>query len=153
MRDARNAIEELVHRETQAWDTQDVERLLSLFHPDMVWPWPPHATAHDPIDWVIVWGRFDRRRWGRGWQSLFDSHELIHNRRALRRVEVSAEGDGGFAVVDVDTLWRHRTDRTEQHWRGRACKIYARLADGHWKMIAHTGLLDYGPGGSIHRSM
>ena len=82
METARAAIEELVHRETRAWDTQDVELLLSLFHPDMVWPWPPHADAHDPIEWVIVWGRFDRERWGRGWQALFDSHELVHNRRA-----------------------------------------------------------------------
>ncbi len=78
---ARAAIEELVHRETRAWDTQNVDLLLSLFHPDMVWPWPPHAHAHDPLEWVIVWGRFDRERWGRGWQALFDSHELVRDRR------------------------------------------------------------------------
>jgi ketosteroid isomerase-like protein len=144
METSRAAIEELVQRETRAWDTQDVELLLSLLHPDMVWPWPPHAGAHDPLDWVLVWGRFDRARWQRGWQALFDSHELLHNRRALRRIEVSAEGDGGFAVVDVDTLWRHRTDGSLQHWRGRACKLYTRLAGGEWRMIAQTGLLEYG---------
>ena len=30
------AIHEIVDRETRAWDTQDVELLLSVFHPDMV---------------------------------------------------------------------------------------------------------------------
>ena len=51
--------------------------------------------------------------------------------------------DGGFAVVDVDTLWRHRSDGRDQHWLGRACKLYTRLGGGEWKMIAHTGLLKY----------
>lgn len=142
---ARSVIEELVHRETRAWDRQDADLLISILHPDMVWPWPPHADAHDPMEWVLVWGRFDRERWRRGWQALFDSHELVHNRREIRRIEVSAEHDGGFAVVDVDTLWRNRTDGSEQHWKGRACKFYTRLADGEWRMIAHTGLLNYGP--------
>jgi ketosteroid isomerase-like protein len=142
------AIEELVHRETRAWDTQDAELLLSVLHSDMVWPWPPHAEAHDPLEWVLEWGRYDRDRWRRGWQTLFDGHQLVHNHRVLRRIEVSAEGDGGFAVVDVDTLWRHRHDGSLQHWQGRACKIYTRLISGEWRMIAQTGLLQYGaPGG------
>ncbi len=34
----RKEIEEIVNRETKAWDTQDVETLLTIFHPDMVWP-------------------------------------------------------------------------------------------------------------------
>jgi ketosteroid isomerase-like protein len=139
--EAVNEIREIVDRETRAWDTQDVELLLSVLHPDMVWPWPPDATAHDPIDWMMVLGRFDRERWRRGWQTLFDTHELVHNQRDVRRIEVSEERDGAFAVVDVDTLWRNR-DGSEQHWKGRACKIYTRVA-GEWKMIAQTGLLNY----------
>jgi hypothetical protein len=95
---AHAAIEELVHRETRAWDTQDAELLLSVLHTDMVWPWPPH--------------------------------ELVHNQRVTRRIAVTPEGDGGFAVVDVDTLWRRRRDPVPQHWLGRACKLYTRLADG-----------------------
>jgi hypothetical protein len=67
METARAAIEELVHRETRAWDTQDAELLLSVLHADMVWPWPPHPAAHDPLEWVLVWGRYDRERWRRGW--------------------------------------------------------------------------------------
>jgi len=44
----RDQIEEIVNRETRAWDNQDVKLLLSVFHPDMVWPWPPTADSHDP---------------------------------------------------------------------------------------------------------
>ena len=141
MRDSHAEINEIIGRETRAWDTQDVELLLSVLHPDMVWPWPPDPQSHDPIDWVMVLGRYDRERWRRGWQTLFDTHELVHNRREIRRIEISAEADGAFAVVDVDTLW-HQRDGAQQHWKGRACKIYTRVA-GEWKMIAQTGLLDY----------
>jgi hypothetical protein len=141
MRDPKAEIKEIVDRETLAWDTQNVELLLTVLHPDMVWPWPPNARAHDPIDWVLLLGRFDRERWRRGWQTLFDTHQLVHNHRTIQRIEVSAEADGAFAVVDVDSLWLSQ-DGVEQHWRGRACKIYTRVGD-EWKMIAQTGLLDY----------
>jgi ketosteroid isomerase-like protein len=141
MRDPRAEIEEIVNRETRAWDTQDVDLLLTVLHPDMVWPWPPDSRAHDPIDWVLVLGRFDRERWRRGWQELFDRHRLVHNRRIVQLIEVSPEADGAFAVVDVDTLWRGPSDE-EQHWNGRACKIYTRVHD-EWKLLAQTGLLDY----------
>ncbi|MFH0989607.1 MAG: hypothetical protein V1799_06275 [bacterium] len=53
------AIREIVDRETRAWDTKDVKLLLTVFHPDMVWPWPPTAESHDPIDWVFWAGRYD----------------------------------------------------------------------------------------------
>ncbi len=36
--DVRKQIEEIVNRETRAWDTQDVDLLMTVFHPDMVWP-------------------------------------------------------------------------------------------------------------------
>lgn len=110
---------------------------------DMVWPWPPDAESHDPADWVLPWGRFDRKRWKAGWSELFETHELIHNRRQIIRVQVSAEGDGAFAVVDVDTLWRSRETGQDFHWKGRACKGYSKC-DGKWLLILHTGLLDYG---------
>lgn len=53
----------LVDRETAAWDALDAPALVELFHPDTVWPWPPHADAHDPQSWVMPLGRFDRGRW------------------------------------------------------------------------------------------
>lgn len=67
MDDIKKEIEEIINRETKAWNTQDVELLLTIFHPDMVWPWPPHSKAHDPMDWVLVQGRYDYERWKRGW--------------------------------------------------------------------------------------
>jgi ketosteroid isomerase-like protein len=135
-------IEEIVRRETRAWDTKNADLLLTIFHPDMVWPWPPAPDAHDPALWVMELGRFDARRWREGWQRLFDTHELVRNRRSIVKIVVSREGDGAFAVVDVDTLWRDALGH-DFHWIGRACKIYTKV-DGQWKLVAHTGLLDYG---------
>jgi len=134
-------IREIIDRETRAWDTQDVDLLLSVLHPDMVWPWPPTVDAHDPCDWLLVWGRYNRERWRKGWQELFDTHDLIHNRRTTKRIVVSEEGDGAFAVVDIDTLWRSKQG-IDNHWLGRTCKIYTLMDEG-WKMIAQTGVLEY----------
>ena len=134
-------IVEIVNRETRAWDTKDVDLLITVFHPDMVWPWPSTSHAHDPADWVMVLGRFDTQRWKKVWQDLFDTHALVHNRRKMIKIEVSDQGDGAFAVVDVDTLWRDRNGK-DFHWRGRACKVYSRVGTD-WKMTMHTGLLQY----------
>lgn len=137
------AIRAMVDRETAAWDRQDAQALVELFHPDMVWPWPPDAHAHDPDTWVFPQGRFDRERWKAGWENLFLHYELVHNKRRTVRVVVSEQGDGGFAVVDVDTLWRNRSDGEPFHWKGRACKGYTK-AGARWLLIFHTGLLEYG---------
>jgi ketosteroid isomerase-like protein len=69
------------------------------------------------------------------------THELVHNRRQIRKVEVSAEGDGAFAVVDIDTLWRDPRGN-EIHWKGRVCKVDTKIND-EWKLIMHTGVLEY----------
>jgi ketosteroid isomerase-like protein len=139
--DAERALQEIVDRESRAWDSKNVELLLSIFHPDMVWPWPPTSAHHDPVDWVFWAGRFHRERWRKNWQDWFDTHELVHNRRSIVKIVVTPEADGGFVVVDVDTLLRDRSGR-EQHWMGRACKVYS-LVNGEWKMTMHTGLLEY----------
>ena len=141
MSEVEAEIREIVNRETRAWDTKDVRLLLSVFHPDMVWPWPPTSHHHDPLDWVFWAGRYDYERWRRSWQALFDTHELVRNVRGIERIVVTEEGDGAFAVVDVDTLWRDREGR-DFHWKGRACKVYSKTG-GEWKMTMHTGLLDY----------
>jgi len=137
----RSQIEEIVNRETRAWDKQDVNLLMTVFHPDMVWPWPRTPHSHDPMDWVIEWGRYNYDRWKGGWQQLFDTHRLARNDRTIRKIEISKEGDGAFAVVDIDTLWV-AGDGTENHWQGRVCKIYSRVGE-EWKMIMQTGVLDY----------
>jgi ketosteroid isomerase-like protein len=135
-------IQAMVDRETAAWDARDAAALVELFHPDMIWPWPPDSQAHDPATWVMPQGRFNRERWRAGWQGLFEAHELVHNRRSTVRIQVSAEGDAAFAVVDVDTLWRRRSDGEPFLWKGRACKGYTKVAD-RWHLIFHTGLLEY----------
>jgi len=139
--DVERQIREMVERETRAWNDRDADALVELFHPDMVWPWPPDAQSHDPAAWIFPQGRFDRDRWRSGWQHLFDEYELVNNRRTIVRIAVSAEEDGAFAVVDVDTLWRDRSGR-DFRWKGRACKGYTLVA-GEWKLIFHTGLLEY----------
>src|SRR5215203_6617964 len=82
---AKAEIEEIVDRETRAWETRDVDLLLTVFHPDMVWPWPKTPRSHDPMEWVLEWGRYDTERWGRGWRELFETHELVRNERQLRK--------------------------------------------------------------------
>jgi ketosteroid isomerase-like protein len=137
-------IRALVDAETAAWNARDADALVSLFHPDTVWPWPPDAAAHDPMQWVMPMGRFDQERWKHSWQTLFDTHDLVHNNRETPRVAVSDQGDGAFAVVDVDTLWLNRTTRQLFHWKGRACKVYTKVGD-RWLFLFQTGLLEYGP--------
>jgi len=140
---AEDDVRAAVDRETRAWDTQDVDLLLSVFHPDMVWPWPQTYTSVDPIEWRLVLGRFDAARWRAAYEDLFATCELVHNRRAVAKIEVSAEGDGAIAVVDIDTLWRERaTGDDGYHWLGRTCKVYALMPDG-WKMTMQTGALQY----------
>jgi len=134
-------IREIVNRETRAWDTQNVNLLISVFHPDMVWPWPRTPQSHDPVDWVMELGRYDSERWKRDWQKLFDRHRLAHNRREIKKILVSKEGDGALVVVDIDTLWID-SEGQENHWQGRVCKVYAKVG-GEWKMTMHTGVLDY----------
>jgi ketosteroid isomerase-like protein len=134
-------ITEIIDRETRAWDTKDVNLLISVFHEDMVWPWPRTRDSHDPMDWEMVLGRFDKERWCNGWQYLFDNCRLIRNNREIRKIVISNEKDGAFAVVDIDTLWVDKNNR-EDNWNGRVCKIYSKIGS-EWKMTMQTGVLDY----------
>lgn len=131
----------MVDRETRAWDTQDAELLVTLFHPDMVWPWPRTAQSHDPMDWEMVLGKFDRERWRQGWQDLFDTHTLAHNVREIKKIVVSEQEDGAFAVVDIDTLWLG-PGGLPNHWEGRVCKVYSKVG-AEWKITMHVGVLEY----------
>ncbi len=141
-------IQEMVDLETNGWDTKDPEPFLSMIHPDMAWPFPPTADSHDPVDWVFVMGRFDRERWCNDWQRLFDSHDLIHNRRVTVKIDVSKEQDAALAVVDIDTLWRRKDNAEGFHWKGRVCKIYTKMPSGEWKFYYQTGALSFPPKGA-----
>lgn len=139
--DTVEELKEVVDRETTAWNEKNVELLLSVFHPDMVWVWPKTPDSHDPADWETVMGRFDKDRWYESYKSMFDEYDLVHNKRDTIMIELTKEKDGAFAVVDIDTLWRSNNG-TEMHWLGRVCKTYVKTPDG-WKMIAQTGALNY----------
>ena len=134
-------IEEIVNRETRAWNTKDVDLLMTIFHHDMVWPWPKNPQSHDPMDWVLEWGRYNYDRWRNGWLDLFNTHQLVHNEREIKKIEISKEGDGAFAVVNIDTLWID-SNGNKNHWKGRVCKIYSKVQN-EWKMIMQTGVLEY----------
>jgi ketosteroid isomerase-like protein len=88
-----------------------------------------------------VWGRYNPERWGRGWQELFDTHELVRNEREIRKIDASEEGNGAFAVVDIDTVWRD-PEGNESRWKGRVCRVSSKFS-GEWKMTMHTEVLEY----------
>jgi len=142
MNNTEDQIKEIINRETSAWDDQDVEKLLTIFHHDMVWSWPKTTQSHDPVDWVMEFGRYNYDRWKNNWKELFNTHDLFHNHRKIVKIEISKEGDGALAVVDVDTLWRNKSTGEDFHWKGRAGKVYTKVSD-EWKLIMHTGLLEY----------
>ncbi|MCB9383012.1 MAG: nuclear transport factor 2 family protein [Bryobacterales bacterium] len=137
MESPEQAIRQVIENEGRAWDDGDVALLLSIFHPDAVWVWPQTKGSLDPLDWQMTVGRFHMDRWEQGWARIFSS-EVLRNVREIRRIEISPEGDGAVAVVDVDTQWRGANGATVG-WTGRAVKYYVK-AFGAWKMIAHTGL-------------
>jgi ketosteroid isomerase-like protein len=141
MGDVHSEIQAVIDLETKAWNEKDAETLVSLFHPDMVWPWPPDNRSHNPETWIFPMGRYDLKRWKDGWQTLFNTHELVQNHRKIVKIVVSEQSDGAFAVVDVDTLWIDENGN-RQHWQGRVCKGYTKIGNA-WKLIMHTGLLTY----------
>lgn len=130
-------IEEIINRETKAWNTQNIDLLLTIFHPDFVWVWPKNNHAHNPIDWEIGMGKFEYTRWKKEYQEFFSKHTLVHNKRNIIKIETGK--DCGFAVVDIDTLWDGKDKR---HWKGRVCKVYAKV-NGEIKLTMHTGVLEY----------
>ena len=142
MGEIEEQIREIVDRETRAWDKQDVELLLSVFHKDMVWPWPEKNADHDPIKWVMVLGRFDYRRWQEFYTKFFEQYRLERNHREIKKITVSDQHDAAMAVVDIDTLWVHKKTGGKNHWKGRTCKVYS-MVGGDWKMTMHTGVLEY----------
>ena len=137
----KDEIKEVIEREKRAWDTQNIKLLLSIFHPDFVWVWPKSNKSHGPIDWVMKLGKFDTEGWSKFFNEFFIENKLIHSKRVIKKIEISKEEDAAFAVVDIDTLWTNQGGE-ENHWNGRVCKIFSRV-DGIWKIVGHTGILDY----------
>ncbi|MHA2390679.1 MAG: hypothetical protein ACXAEX_01815 [Promethearchaeota archaeon] len=93
------------------------------------------------MDWILEWGRYNYNRWKKGWLRLFNTHQLVHNVREIKKIEISKEGDGAFAVVDIDALWMD-VNGNKNHWKSRVCKVYSKVGN-EWKMTMHTGVLEY----------
>lgn len=107
----------------------------------MVWVWPTDANKHDPMTWTSFLGKFEHNRWSKVYLEWFSTYALIHNERKTEKIFVTKQGDGAFAVVDIDTLWK--ADNGEvSHWHGRTCKTYSKTETG-WKMISQVGVLKY----------
>jgi hypothetical protein len=145
-------IEEIVNRESRAFETADAKLMLTVYHTDMVWAWPPSPTAHDPMHWILRVGRFDYDRWLKMTQLFMDTHTLIHNKRVIKKILMTDEQDGALAVVDVDTLFRRNPDKDtpwsddgegdKLHILGRAGKTYTTV-NGEWKLLAQPGTMQY----------
>ena len=49
MEKMKEQIQEMINRETRAWNEKDAETLVSIFHRDMVWPWPKNEMRIIPL--------------------------------------------------------------------------------------------------------
>lgn len=135
-------IQEIIDRETKAWDEKSVELLLSIFHPDMVWVWPTDSKNIDPISWTSMLGKFDFVRWSVVYKDWFANYSVSRNVRKTQKILVTKQGDGAFAVVDIDTLWINSKGE-QSHWNGRTGKTYVKTNSG-WKMINQVGVFSLG---------
>ena len=133
-------VQNIIDRETRAWNEKSIDLLLSIFHPDMVWVWPTDSKKFDPMTWALPQGKFDRERYLKIYTAWFDQFDLIRNERKTLKITSSNENDAAFAIVDVDTLWCSSSGE-ESHWKGRTGKTYVKMADG-WKMINQVGVFD-----------
>lgn len=133
-------IQEIIDRETKAWTDKSTDLLLSIFHPDMVWVWPTDSKNHDPISWSLPQGKFDYKRYLEIYSNWFAKFDLIKNIRTTKKLTLSTEKNGAFAVVDIDTLWRSKGGE-ESHWIGRTGKTYVKTAGG-WKLINQVGVFN-----------
>ena len=133
-------IQAMVDRETDAWDRQDAETLVSLFHPDMVWPWPPDADSHDPARMGLPAGPLRPRAVATGLAGPLRFARLVHNRRRTVRIEVSRSRTAPSRSSTSTRSGENRASGQPFHWKGRACKGYTKVGD-RWLLIFHTGLL------------
>jgi len=112
-------IEAIINRETEAWNTQDIKLLLSIFHSDMVWVWPKNSNSHNPVDWETPQGKFNSERWTSIYTNMFSKFTLEQNNRKTIKIIETQEKDGGFAVVDIDTIWKNKVTGELMQWQGR----------------------------------
>jgi hypothetical protein len=108
----------------------------------MVWVWPKDSDSHNPVDWETPQGKFNYELWTSIYSDMFANFTLEQNNRKTIKIVETQEKDGGFAVVDINTIWKNKTTGKLMQWRGRTCKTYVKTSNGY-KMIAQTGVLSY----------
>src|SRR5947208_3351434 len=92
MNPIQQQIRDIVDRETRAWDAQDVELLISCFHPAMVWPWPPTPQSHDPMTWGWCFAASTASGGSGAGRGRFTRTTLVQTGGKVRRAECRAEG-------------------------------------------------------------
>ena len=112
-------IKEIVDRDTDVWNNKDTEKLLSIFQPDMVWPWPRTFDSHDPVDWIFEVEGLIIKDIKKISNEFLKSHILVHNKKITQKIVISDQKDGAFAVVDVDVLWKNI--KTQRFSMERTC--------------------------------
>ena len=123
-------IQAMVDRETAAWDARDAEALVALFHPDMVWPWPPDAGSHDSGHLGVPAGSLRSRPLESGVGGPVQ-HATTSSTTGGARSGSSCpdEGDGGFAVVRRGhALARTGRSGATSTGRGARARVTRRLA-------------------------
>lgn len=76
-------------------------------------------------------GKFDHNRWSLIYKDWFANFSITRNNRRTQKITI--QGDGAFAIVDIDTLWI-KSNGESSHWQGRTGKTYVKTTAG-WKMI------------------
>lgn len=135
-------LRELIKRELEALKRKDVELLLTIFHEDMVWAWPRSFNTANPFYWEMDLGRFNYERWYFHWKDFFEKFEILHAVMMPQKINLSAQEDAAFAVIDLHFQWESKTNGEIVEWRGRVCKVYTRM-EKSWKLIQQTGLIPY----------
>lgn len=107
----------------------------------MVWVWPTDSSNYDLMTWNTPQGKFEKDKYLKIYSDWFSKFELIKNERMTKKITLTKENDGAFAVVDIDTLWRSK-DGEESQWLGRTGKTYVKTSNS-WKMINQVGVFNF----------
>ena len=99
--------EQLIRAGFEAWEAGDVERVLSLYHPEIVVFAPPEignpGTFHG-IDGFLEWSG----AWFEAWESFHQDLlyvELVGERHALGRVRQTAVGKGSGIQLNREATY------------------------------------------------
>lgn len=64
------------------------------------------------MSWASILGKFDYQRWSKVYTDWFSNFNIEKNERKTQKNFITKQGDGAFAVVDIDTLWKAKIARS-----------------------------------------